>query len=238
VARAAGSARIRAASGAAADTASVTVRQVVATLSVTPATDTLYAGHSLTLGVVAADSNGIAIPAALVDWSSSNPQVATIDGGGSLDALAAGSTTVRARFDGREATASISVVDGFVEIGGGNTFTCGLTGAGALYCWGVNGSGQHGTGDATTSLAPRRAAGGMTFRSIVVAQNHVCGIANAGGTFCFGAGTSGQLGQGVSASSSSPVAVATALAFETLAAGRFHTCAGASNVPVKVRDPQ
>jgi hypothetical protein len=58
VARAVGSARIRAASGAAADTASVTVRQVVATLSVTPAT---YCWGSSILGTGVAGASNVPV---------------------------------------------------------------------------------------------------------------------------------------------------------------------------------
>jgi len=44
----------------------------------------------------------------------------------------------------------------FATVSSGSQFTCGITTAGALYCWGVNGDGQLGNGSVTNSATPIR----------------------------------------------------------------------------------
>ena len=122
--------------------------------------------------------------------------------------------------------------------GGGSSFlaialatvgdhTCGLTSAGAAYCWGWNNFGQLGTGSHTNSTTPVPVAGGLTFSTLAAGSAHTCGLTSAGPAYCWGDDNYGQLGNGatpVNEGISTPVAVAGGLTFSALAAGSVHTC--------------
>ena len=122
--------------------------------------------------------------------------------------------------------------------GGGSSFlaialatvgdhTCGLTSAGAAYCWGRNNFGQLGTGSYTNSTTPVPVAGGLTFSTLAAGSAHTCGLTSAGPAYCWGDDNYGQLGNGatpVNEGISTPVAVTGGLTFSALAAGAVHTC--------------
>ncbi|MBM4193469.1 MAG: hypothetical protein FJ202_03695 [Gemmatimonadetes bacterium] len=93
----------------------------------------------------------------------------------------------------------------------GEFHTCGLTTAGAAYCWGRNDYGQLGNGLRTNSATPVAVSGGLVFRSISVGELHTCAVAAAIGTptgpsssigtvYCWGDNVYGQLGLGTSGS--------------------------------------
>jgi len=84
----------------------------------------------------------------------------------------------------------------FGYVGAGGSFTCGLTSAGAAYCWGTDSSGVLGIGarDTVGSSVPVPVSGGLTFTSLSVGPDHVCGMAANGQGFCWGNGDLGQLG--------------------------------------------
>lgn len=78
----------------------------------------------------------------------------------------------------------------------GGAFSCALTPDGAVYCWGLNGSGQLGDGTRNQSDRPVRVAGidgGAT--DIAVGTFHACAIVR-GRAECWGDNSSGQLGSG------------------------------------------
>ena len=95
---------------------------------------------------------------------------------------------------------------------------CGITTAGAAYCWGSNASGQLGNTTDTIcdfgiptpcGLIPIPVSGGYTWRELAVGQNFTCGITTARAIYCWGSNETGQLGDGtLIASSPSPRLVA------------------------------
>jgi alpha-tubulin suppressor-like RCC1 family protein len=91
--------------------------------------------------------------------------------------------------------APVAVAGGlrFASVSAGSGYTCGLTPAGAAYCWGY-----------LYGPTPVALAGGLTFVSL----DHTCGITTSGVSYCWGDNTVGQLGDGTTASSSVPVKVA------------------------------
>jgi len=122
----------------------------------------------------------------------------------------------------------VAVVGGltFMAVAGDMTYhTCGLTGAGAAYCWGWNSSGQLGNGSTANSAVPVAVSGGLRFSVVAPGTfGHTCGLTKAGAAYCWGSNYFGQLGSGSDISSTTPVAVSGGLRFNTLASGTDHTC--------------
>lgn len=104
-----GAARIRAAvqGGTAADTATVTVEQKAATITVTPGRDTLTSGSSKRYTAQARDKRNREMTNAAFTWSSADTGVATVDGTGLVTARAKGTVLIRARAD--TATGSVDL---------------------------------------------------------------------------------------------------------------------------------
>ena len=102
---------------------------------------------------------------------------------------------------------------------------CGLTRAGAAYCWGWNVFGALGDGTRDTRLRPVRVAGGHVFEALDVGAGHACGVTAAGPAWCWGQNDEGQLGDGSFAIRDEPVAVAGGHEFVSISAGHAHSCA-------------
>lgn len=86
--------------------------------------------------------------------------------------------------------------------------TCGLTAAGAAYCWGWNGHGQLGDGTTTDQLAPVAVTGGLTFASLTAGMQHSCGLTSGVAAYCWGFNGAGQLGNGTTTDRLGPTRVA------------------------------
>jgi alpha-tubulin suppressor-like RCC1 family protein len=119
----------------------------------------------------------------------------------------------------------------FTRLAAGRYFTCGLTSAGATWCWGDNSFGQLGNGttgsgnDSTNKNAPGLVSGNVVLQSIVAGQLHVCGVNAAGAAYCWGAYPSGQLGNASGSEQAVPGRSAAALTLKSLAlGGDNHTC--------------
>jgi alpha-tubulin suppressor-like RCC1 family protein len=120
--------------------------------------------------------------------------------------------------------------------------TCGVTVDDALYCWGINYTGQLGIGTNTgpetcsgrpCSTTPVRAASTRRFDRVSAGGFHVCSLTPTDLAFCWGSNSDGQLGTGSSTGpeacsgapcSTRPVAVAGGHRFKQVNAGGIHTC--------------
>ncbi|CAN5500292.1 hypothetical protein BH23BAC4_BH23BAC4_15130 [soil metagenome] len=109
---------------------------------------------------------------------------------------------------------------------------CGIAVDGHTYCWGVNSSGQLGTGVASSAEAvPRRITDELRFTSIDLGDQHACGLTADGTAYCWGSNWYGTLGIGPGegpggiAQSLVPVRVQGDLRFTSIVTGSNQTCA-------------
>jgi uncharacterized protein YjdB len=109
-----GNAKIVAAAGAkAADTAAVTVSAAaIASLSITPSTQTLNSGHNVQLSAYAKDAAGNELTGRTLGWSSSVEGVATVSTTGVVTASKVGTTTITATSEGISGSATVHVAPG------------------------------------------------------------------------------------------------------------------------------
>ncbi len=123
-------------------------------------------------------------------------------------------------------TAPVPVSGGLVFrfLSSGGKHTCGITSAGAAYCWGWNGLGQLGNGTTINSTIPVAVSGAISFAAVSAGGEHTCGITNAGAAYCWGANAYGQVGNSDTTQSTIPVAVSGGHSFATVSAGVYHTC--------------
>ncbi|WP_338796768.1 IPTL-CTERM sorting domain-containing protein [Acidovorax sp. DW039] len=115
---------------------------------------------------------------------------------------------------------------GVQSIAAGGDFTCAVTTAGALQCWGDNNAGQLGDGSATNRNTPTAVTGlSSGVQSVVLGGNHACALTDAASVLCWGYNFSGQLGDGTQVNRTSPAAVAgLGGEVQAITAGKNHTC--------------
>ncbi|HYW29913.1 MAG TPA: Ig-like domain-containing protein [Gemmatimonas sp.] len=103
----------------------------VATVTVSASATTVTVGNLLPLSATTAGANGAILPGRAVVWMTSNPLIATIDGGGILTAVSAGDVDVIATSEGKSATLRI-VVAGVLDAPRIVSIAPGVLAAGAL----------------------------------------------------------------------------------------------------------
>jgi alpha-tubulin suppressor-like RCC1 family protein len=115
----------------------------------------------------------------------------------------------------------------FASVSAGNEITCGVTTAGAGWCWGHNGGGQLGDGNRLTNgntytRTPSEIVGGLTFRSVMASQGYSCGLTTGGQGYCWGSGGN-RFGSGFSAETSTPRPIP-GFTWKQLSPGSRHAC--------------
>jgi alpha-tubulin suppressor-like RCC1 family protein len=111
----------------------------------------------------------------------------------------------------------------------GQNHSCGITGSGAVYCWGDNRDGQLGDGTNTFRSTPALVPGGLSFRSVDGGSFFTCGVTTGSLGYCWGSNSSGRLGDGTFNYSNVPVAVSTVGSFASVSAGGGHACGVATD---------
>jgi alpha-tubulin suppressor-like RCC1 family protein len=114
-----------------------------------------------------------------------------------------------------------------VAVAAGDRYTCALSPAGAVTCWGYNEFGQLGIGTTTDTAVPTAVIGLASGATAISARGeHTCALMDAGVMRCWGANVNGQLGDGTHVNSDVPVEV-TGISGKALAIalGGEHSCA-------------
>jgi len=170
------------------------------------------------------------IPDCAMQWSTSDPDVATVSDDGRVTAVGPGGPiTITARTKAKHligiariVVAGTPTVHGSLAVG--YHHTCALTAVGEAYCWGSNNHGQLGDESLTHRSTPTAVSGGLRFVQLTAGVWHTCGLTAEGKAYCWGANVDGALGTGTTSSQTSPTAVIGNLSFELLEAGGNHTC--------------
>jgi alpha-tubulin suppressor-like RCC1 family protein len=136
--------------------------------------------------------------------------------------------------NGSTATTAVStpvsvtgLTSGVKQIAAGTDFTCAITSASGVKCWGNNANGQIGNGNTTQAPAPTDVIGlTSNVKEIAAGSNHACALTNAGAVKCWGNNGSGKLGNGTVLQSSTAVdVVGLDSGVTSITVGTNHTCA-------------
>lgn len=123
----------------------------------------------------------------------------------------------------RERPSIVTPGASFTEPASGSNFSCAITVAGALECWGLNDGGQLGLGDLVDRAVPTEVDPGP-FTTLAAMAGHACAIRDDNSLVCWGANDSGQLGIGnMTTPQTTPMAVAGT--WRVVAVGNGYGCA-------------
>lgn len=225
---------------------------IAAAISVALGSSVLAPGGTTTATATVTDLHGAALEGATVNWAvtpAANPPGSVSPGSSATgSAGTATSTLIAGNDDGGGAvtattgtapgqlTGSASFVVGTIQdfasgaLALGRLHSCGLTAAGAPYCWGQNNFGQLGDGSGTESLSPVAVdlpAGVTGFEALTSYIHQTCGRTSSGAWFCWGNNEYGQLGNNSKQNSPTPEGLLVpngVSGFASLAMGATHTC--------------
>jgi alpha-tubulin suppressor-like RCC1 family protein len=186
----------------AADTTTVTVQQVIASV-LAERSVTAPVGTTFSLRQRALDVNGHIVDGATFSFSSSTPNLA-VSAAGVVSVLDAPGGTITTTAGGKSAITEVIAI-GYLgnlrDISAGESHACALEVNGGLYCWGLNTSGQLLNGEATGPDACRATSTGcytrairvessVPFAQIVVGKEQTCALSfgSPARVYCSGAG--------------------------------------------------
>ena len=114
----------------------------------------------------------------------------------------------------------------YSEVIAGQYFTCGITAAGVLKCWGANATGQLGDGTTVNKPTPTVIDSGVNFSKIFTNSysNNVCGITTAGVLKCWGENSSYQLANNSNSYSNVPIVIDSGVVYNTLSISTWTIC--------------
>lgn len=116
----------------------------------------------------------------------------------------------------------------WLSLAGGNNVTdrshfCAIRADRSLWCWGWNGSGCLGVGDAASRNVPTRVGVTNDWAQVSVGDLHTCARKLDGTLWCWGNNSQNELGTG-GGSTNVPVRVGTSVEWAWIAAGAADTC--------------
>jgi hypothetical protein len=120
----------------------------------------------------------------------------------------------------RERPMPVRLAPALASVAAGAYHTCGLTSAGAAFCWGRNDIGQLGIGSQDSVPHPIRApvTGNLSFASLDAAQR-TCALTAAGNAYCWGVVLVITQGGVTSLGSPAPTPVSGGIAFRSVGVG-------------------
>jgi len=208
----------------------------VTSLAFSRDTATLLLDDSLATSVVVMNSRGRVARNAVITYASSANGVATIGSDGKIRTQGVGAATLTATVGTFSDAIGLTVAPHFTSIALGEVHTCGISGIGGLWCWGLDAAGQLGQGHlvqcvavSQCSMVPLRVpppTGNLRFVSSALGVNHSCALTDTGAAYCWGSNALAQLGNGSTSTGivATPTAVSGGLTFKSLYGGRWHTC--------------
>jgi alpha-tubulin suppressor-like RCC1 family protein len=128
-------------------------------------------------------------------------------------------------------------IDDAVRIAAGVWHVCAVLSGGTIECWGENGLGTLGTGDAVSRAIPTLVHGidgtDLVAAGVAATATHTCVILEGGSIWCFGSNAFGQLGSGSVEESLVPVQAHAPMTALAIAVGGGFTCALVSSDSVQ-----
>ena len=121
----------------------------------------------------------------------------------------------------------------------GEAHQCALSTTGVVRCWGLNGEGQVGNGDATGKFVPKPVTVLTGAATITTGDNHTCAVMQDATVKCWGQNDAGEIGDGTRTNAIKPTTVkgvggnGVLNGVRTVVAGGDHTCALMKNKSVK-----
>ncbi|HWV36855.1 MAG TPA: Ig-like domain-containing protein [Vulgatibacter sp.] len=172
-----------------------------------------------------------------LEWTSSDPAIATVDSTGRVSGKAYGTTTITASYGDLSASVELNTHVSLSRLRAGGEHSCGLTpNTGRAICFGANDEHQLGTDTTETVLGKPismmpvavNAPADLRFTEIFAGGRHTCALTSDGAAWCWGDNAFGQLGIGeVGDEVRDPVKVMMPAntRFTTLALGDDFSCA-------------
>lgn len=210
--------------------AALPVAAPVASITISAKPDTIEAWDVVNMQAVTRDSINQVLTGRTVQWSSSDPTVATIDPAtGVMTGINRGTVSIRAISEGKSAIVSQVVVIKYRSLTTATQHACNIASGGIVWCWGLNGTdgriGVQQVGATEFSAQPVQLPGGHRFTQIATFGRSTCGIRTDGKAMCWGSNSWGTLGQPTNVSfSTTPQEIAGNLSFRQLSAGADHMC--------------